>query len=338
MRKIMDVAWTPNRGWIENANISRLMGRLGFPLDESRPAEAWERARAFIRATQDDPPWFWAAAFEEIGMRWTRPYETVLETPRGNPWAEWFRGGETNIVLNCIDRHLEGERADSVALIAETEEGEARRFTYREMARDVGRTANALRSLGVSRGDCVACYMPMVAEVVFAMLATQKIGAIFIPIFSGYAAPAVRERLEDAEVKVLFTADGALRRGRAFPLKEQADRAVDGLPALAHQVVVRRLGEAIEAPMRSGRDLWWDELVASQGDDCPTESMGAMEPALMIYTSGTTGKPKGTVHSHAGCLAQMAKEIRYNFDLKDTDLFWWFSDIGWMMGPWEIVG
>ena len=178
----------------------------------------------------------------------------------------------------------------------------------------------------------------MVAEVVFAMLATQKIGAMFIPIFSGYAPPAVRERLGDAGVKVLFTADAALRRGQRVPLKTQADRAPRTSRACEHVVVVRRVGAQVECPMRPGRDRFYDELVAAQPAAARTRADAGDAPALMLYTSGTTGKPKGTVHTHAGCLAQMGKELLYNFDLQPSDVFFWFTDIGWMMGPWEIIG
>src|SRR5690606_6494299 len=192
---------------------------------------------------------------------WYREYETTLDTSRGNAWADWFIGGETNIALNCVDRHLgsgsvssgTGEtvpdplsRANQPALIAETEDGNVRQFTFAELAVQVNRVANALKSCGIEQGDTVACYMPMAAEVVFAMLATQKIGAIFIPVFSGYAPPALRERLEDAEVKVLFTADGSMRRGEPFSIKQQADKAVEGLECIQKVIVYRRIGEGLE--------------------------------------------------------------------------------------------
>jgi acetyl-CoA synthetase len=222
--------------------------------------------------------------------------------------------------------------------VAETEDGDVRSFTFAEVARQVGRVGNALKACGVQPGDTVACYMPMVAEVVFAMLATQKIGAIFIPVFSGYAPPALRERLDDAAVKVLFTADGSMRKGQPFALKSQADQAVDGLPHLQRVIVYRRIGRSLPCPMMDGRDLWWHEFVDGQDDACDTRAVPSLTPALILYTSGTTGKPKGTVHTHAGCLAQMGKELCYNFDVRPGDRFWWFSDIGWMMGPWEIIG
>ncbi len=333
-----DYVWTPDPKLVDEANITGFMRKMGFPVDPTSPAQVRDAARAFIRKSQTDIEWFWRNALEDLGFAWVRPYRQVLDRSRGNAWTDWFVGGETNIALNCVDRHAAGSNARNTALIAETEDGGVRRFTYRDLGTKVARTANALKALGVRRGDTVACYMPMVAEVVFAMLATQKIGAIFIPIFSGYAPAAVRERLLDAEAKLLFTADGSLRRGIPYSLKDQADQAMAGVPSLRHAIVLRRLAGAAACPMQPGRDHWWHEIVAGADAHCATESMPAMAPALMIYTSGTTGKPKGTVHTHAGCLAQMGKELRYNFDLKRSDRFWWFSDIGWMMGPWEIIG
>lgn len=331
-------SWTPDAETIDRANITQLMRRLGIDVDPHDPARVHAQARAFVRWTQDDPPAFWDAALQDMDVRWYTPYTTTVDLSRGPAWADWFVGGETNIALNCLDRHTGADRATTLALIAETEDGRVRQFTYAEAAQQVNQVANALRACGVQRGDTVASYMPMVAEVVWTMLATQKIGAIFVPIFSGYAAPALHERLVDADVRVLVTADGSTRRGQPFGLKAQADAAADGVSTLRHVIVYRRLGDALPCPMRDGRDHWWHTLVDAQPDTCETVSVPSMTPALMLYTSGTTGTPKGTVHTHAGCLAQMGKELRYNFDVRPGDRFWWVSDIGWMMGPWEIIG
>jgi len=338
MTQPLALCWSPSPRVIAEANVTRLMRKLGFAVNPADPAAVAREARRFVRRTQDNIEWFWENALGDLGVEWHRPYERLLDLSKGPEWADWFLGGELNLVQNCLDRHAAGPLCGQTALIAETEDGAVRTFTFGELSAEVSRVAGGLRALGVRRGDTVAAYMPMVAEVAIAMLAVQKIGAIFIPVFSGYAPPAVRERLVDAGVKVLFTADGGLRRGRAFPLKAQADEAVGGLPALRHVVVYRRLAKGIEAPMRPGRDVFWDDLVRGQAADAPTEPMPAMAPALVIYTSGTTGKPKGTVHTHAGCIAQMAKELGYHFDLKRSDRFFWLTDIGWMMGPWEITG
>ena len=333
-----DYVWTPNAQWIANANVRGLMQRAGFDVSPDDPVATAASARAFVRWTQAQLEPFWDAALRDMDVTWDTPYTRVLDRSRGNAWADWFVDGRLNIVRNCIDRHAASALADKTALIAETEDGQVRRYTFAQLDREVCKLASALRAMDVREGDRVASYMPMIAEVVIAMLAVQKIGAVFVPIFSGYAPPAVRERLQDAEVKVVVTADAALRRGARFALKPQADAAVDGLACVQHVLVVQRFADDVACSMRQGRDVFWHDALAGQPDAAPTASMAAMAPALMLYTSGTTGKPKGTVHTHAGCLAQMGKELFYNFDLKLSDVFWWFSDIGWMMGPWEIIG
>ena len=333
-----EYVWKPDARWIAEANVSRLMAKAGFDVSADDPEATAHSARAFIARTQRDLTWFWDLAVTDMGIAWQRPYERVLDTSGGHAFADWFVGGQTNIALNCVDRHAQGPAANRDALIAETEDGQVRRFSYKELASQVDALAAGLRRLGIAPGDRIACYMPMVAEVVVAMLATQKIGAIFVPIFSGYAPSAVRERLADASVSLVFTADGSYRRGQALPLKTALDEAIDGLACVQHVVVYRRTGEAVECPMRAGRDHTWEEVAAADSTSVPTAVMPALAPALILYTSGTTGKPKGTIHTHAGCLAQMGKELCYNFDLKSDDVFWWFSDIGWMMGPWEIIG
>lgn len=331
-----EFVWSPSKAWIEDANVTRLMRGAGFEVDASDVDKTLSTARAFVRKTQRDIAWFWERALSDMGMDWDVPYDQVLDLEKGPEFADWFVGGKCSIARNCVDRHATGPLANKVALIAEMEDSSVREFTYADVSQQVNAMASALSSIGVAPGDRVACYMPMVAEVVFAMLATQKLGAVFIPIFSGYAAPAVRERLEDAEVKVVFTADVSFRRGQQVPLKAQLDAAIDGLACITGVLVMRR-DENAECPMQVARDHFLSEY-ASATAPVPTRSMPAMAPALMLFTSGTTGKPKATVHTHAGCMAKMGSELCYNFDLKANDVFFWFTDIGWMMGPWEIIG
>lgn len=330
--------WQPDASWIATANVSRLMRKLGYAPEPDDLAATTRITRAFVQATQRDIEWFWRAALDDMGVVFSRPYHQLLDTSCGNAWADWFVGGELNIADNCIDRHALGPRKDKLALLAETEDGAVRSYTYAALHAEVCGLANAMEALGVRRGDRVACYLPMIAEVVVAMFATHKLGAIFIPIFSGYAPPSVRERIADASVKLVFTSDGSFRRGEPLALKASLDSAIDALACVEHVIVVRRVGGAFACPMRPGRDLFWEDALAGASPTRASLPMPSLAPALMLYTSGTTGKPKGTVHTHAGCLAQMGKEVLYNLDLRDSDLFWWFTDIGWMMGPWELIG
>ena len=320
-----DFVWQPSPELVDSANITRFMRK-----------HAIENARALVERSTREQEWFWDAVVEDLGIEFAKPYTAVRDTSRGIPWTEWYVGGKLNIAANCLDRHASGERADELALISEHEDGTVVSLTYNELAAEVDRCAAALDASGIRKGDRVAAYMPMTAEVVIQLLATLKIGAIFIPIFSGYAPAAVAERLRDAEAKLLFTAGSVQRRGKIAQIKESADDAVADAPSVA-TVVVARYTDA-DVPWTEGRDIGWDDFLALCTSGVSTEMVGSMEPAIILYTSGTTGRPKGTVHSHAGALVQIAKEVGYAFDMKPGDRFWWFSDIGWMMGPWMIIG
>jgi acetyl-CoA synthetase len=279
---------------------------------------------------------FWDVVLDDLGIEWYRPYDTTLDLSKGFPWARWFVGGRTNVVLNCLDRHATGPSASREALVAEAEDGTVVRMTYAELRREVGRAAACLRALGVKRGDRVGIYMPMVAEVVVALFACLQVGAVAVPVFSAFGAEALGVRLADAEAVALFTADAGLRRGKWVPIKEAADRALEIAPTVRHAIVLRRTKGAV--PWKSGRDLDWTEAVSEREPDLRTEVLDAEAKSMVLYTSGTTGKPKGTVHTHAGCLATMAKEVGYAFDVKAGDRFFWLTDVGWMMGPWEMIG
>jgi acetyl-CoA synthetase len=330
--------WRPSPEWIEHAHVSRLMRSLGFEVDSSGGPDHVQSVRDFVAKSADDIEWFWNAALRDMHVLWDTPYQALLDLTRGPAYADWFVGGKLNIARNCLDRHARSDFADQLALISETEDGQVKRWTYAELERDVSRLADALQHLGVKPGERIASYMPMIGEVAIAMFAAFKLGAVFVPIFSGYAPRAVRDRLEDGEVAVVFTSDAALRRGKAFALKAELDRAVAGVGCVRHVIVHQRSGSTVACPMQAGRDVYWKDALKGASDVVPSRSMPALAPALMLYTSGTTGKPKGTVHTHGGCLAQMGKELLYNFDLRPSDVFFWFTDIGWMMGPWELIG
>lgn len=319
-----EIVWQPTEDLIRSSNIGRFMQRHGLKTYE----ELITRSTAEIE-------WFWNAALKDLGISWYRPYEKVLDSSAGIPWTRWFIGGKTNIVYNCLDRHLPSF-SQKTAIIWEGEDGSVRRMSYGELHREVCRMANALKGLGLSRGDTVGLYMPICPEIVAAFYAALKLGLIVIPIFSGFASAPLASRLANAEAKLLITADASLRRGKIYPIKPEADAAAAHLPGLRHLIVVKHLGT--EIPWNPDRDLWYHELMTGQSERCETEHLDSEDYAMILYTSGTTGRPKGSVHTHGGCLAQVGKELGYHFDLKPDDRFFWLTDIGWMMGPWMIIG
>ena len=287
----------------------------------------YERAAA-------DPEAFWA---EWAGkLDWFEPWQTVLEWKA--PHAKWFVGGKLNAAYNCLDRHLSDARRNKAALIWEGEPGDARTYTYWDLHREVGKFANVLKSLGVVKGDRVGIYLPMIPEAVIAMLACARIGAAHSVVFGGFSAESVRDRMNDAEAKVLITADGGYRRGRVVPLKEASDRALEESPSVTSVVVVRR-GAGLHVPvhMKEGRDHWWDDLMQDAASECPAEPMDAEDLLYILYTSGTTGKPKGVVHTTGGYLTHVAATTELVFDIKDEDVYWCTADVGWVTGHSYIV-
>lgn len=325
------IVFQPDPAQAGRTRVGRLMKKVGAP--DARALHAWSVA---------DVGRFWDTALQDLGLAWYRPYSQVLDRSRGLPWTRWFVGGQTNIVLNCLDRHVvagpwgDGQRAETLALVAEADDGSVRRLTYAELRQQVNRAAGLLRDLGVKVGDRVGIYMPMVSEVVVAFFACLQVGAVAVPVFSAFGAEALAVRMRDAGACLLFTADGGFRRGEAVPILPNAQQAAGQCPSLRHLVVLRRTGGA--AALVPGRDLWWHEHVTPRAPDTATEVLDAEARSMLLYTSGTTGRPKGTVHTHAGCLATMVKEVGYAFDVHAGDRFFWLTDIGWMMGPWEMVG
>jgi acetyl-CoA synthetase len=306
-----------------------------FPPPEAVRAEALVNS-ASVYTDGADHERFWAEQAKEL--TWFEPWESVLEWEL--PFAKWFVGGKLNVAYNCLDRHVEAGRGDKVAYYFEGEPGDTRTITYAELLDEVGRCANALRSLGVERGDRVAIYMPMIPELPVAMLACARVGAAHSVVFGGFSADALRDRIEDAEARVLITADGGWRRGQPVRLKASADAALDGGAAsIEHVLVVRRLGDAAaDTVMAEGRDLWWHDVVAAQDPHCPAEAMDAEDLLFLLYTSGTTAKPKGIMHTTGGYLTQVAYTHKYVFDhVPERDVYWCAADIGWVTGHSYIV-
>jgi acetyl-CoA synthetase len=319
-----DFFWTPTSEYIDNANATRLMRAHGI-------ADYQE----LVGRSQQDPEWFWDAVVKDLGLEFTTPYTRVLDDSSGPAWPKWFVGGRVNLTHNCIDRHLP-EGAAAPAIVWEGEDGEVRTLNYSELAEGVARCANALRSLDVAQGDVVAVFMPMIPENIIAAYAIARIGAIYLPIFSGFGAPAISTRLNDSGAKVLVTADAFYRRGAKVPMKQIADEAVVGSPSVQRVIVYRRF---VDDPTPMGeRDLDWADAVGGAAAECPARDLDPETPVLIAYTSGTTGPPKGSVHVHGGLLVKVAAEAAYQTDVKQDDLLYWVTDMGWIMGPWEMVG
>ncbi len=327
------ILWHPTPAYVQRSRLYRLMQRhriADYP--------------ALYHRSIADLDWFCEAALEEMGIEWASPYTRVLDLSEGIQWPRWFVNGRLNLVHNCVDRHSRGPLADHPAIRWEGEDGAQRAFTYRQLHREVCHAAALLRRLGIQRGDRVAVFLPMIPEVAFITLACSKLGAIYTPIFSGFGAEAVATRMQDSEATVLVTADGFTRRGGLVPMKQVADEAADRCPTVRHLLVVRRTGCPVS--WHEGRDVWWQdlepgastELSTGEGEEVPTEAMAVEEPFMIIYTSGTTGRPKGTVHGHSGFPLKAAQDLALHFDLQPEDRLFWFTDMGWMMGPWEIMG
>ena len=312
--------------------IENLMGEGQiFPPPPEFAAQANATSEVYAEAAAD-PEAFWARLARER-ISWTKPFERTLEWDL--PFAKWFGGGELNISYNCLDRHVERGLGDKVAYHWIGEPGDTRTLTYADLLAEVSRAANALRELGVEKGDRVAIYMPMIPELPVAMLACARLGAAHTVVFGGFSAEALSDRINDAQAKVLITADGGWRRGKAVDLKTSADLALQSTPSITAALVVGRLGRT--APMVAGRDHWWHELVARQSDVCPPVPVESEQMLYLLYTSGTTAKPKGIIHTTAGYLLQTSYTHEIVFDVKPDDVYWCAADIGWVTGHSYIV-
>jgi acetyl-CoA synthetase len=293
-----------------------------------KDAAEYER---LYRRSLDDPEGFWGEVASEL--HWFKPWERVVEWQE--PFVKWFVGGQTNLSYNCLDYQIERGRGDKKAILWEGEPGDTRSYTYRELLTEVSKLANTLKGLGVAKGDKVAIYMPMIPQAVIAMLACARIGAVHSVVFGGFSSAALADRINDAQAKVVITADGGYRRGSVFALKPLVDEALERCKSVEHVIVVRR-GEN-EVQMQPGRDRWYHELMQSASEVCPAEPMDAEDPLFILYTSGSTGKPKGVLHTTGGYQTYTYLTVKYIFDLRDDDLYWCPADVGWITGHSYIV-
>ncbi|NBY59597.1 MAG: acetate--CoA ligase, partial [Synechococcaceae bacterium LLD_019] len=303
-------------------------------LSQSAAIGSMASYRQLVEEAEANPELFWGSHAKQE-LHWFSPFSQVLDWTNP-PFARWFEGGTTNISYNCLDRHLQGPRADKKALIWEGEPGDSRIFTYRQLHHEVCKAANALKALGVERGDLVALYMPMLPEAAIAMLACARIGAAHSVVFGGFSAEALRDRLNDGKAKMVITADGGFRKDKAVGLKLAVDDALSqGCESVQKVLVVQRTKQKVG--MQNGRDHWWHDSVDCQSSDCDAEPMNSEDRLFVLYTSGSTGKPKGVVHTTAGYNLWAHLTFKWIFDLKETDIHWCTADVGWITGHSYIV-
>jgi acetyl-CoA synthetase len=320
-----EIVWRPNADYIENARLTDFM--------KIHDIKSYDE---LMGKSTKDTAWFTEAVLDFLGIQFYEPYTKVLDLSRGIAWPQWCVGGKMNIIHNCLDKYIGTPTENQPAFIWEGEEGESKTVTYGELYRQVNQTANALRSLGLGKGDAIGLFMPMTPEIVIAFLAIAKIGGIILPLFSGYGVSAVVTRLVDADAKALFAADGFFRRGKPVAMKPIADQAAEQVPTLKHIIVLNRAG--IDTHMKEGRDLWWHNLIPGQSSEAETEITDAEDDIMVIYTSGTTGRPKGAVHTHCGFPVKSAQDMAFGTDIRPGQTIYWMTDMGWMMGPWLVLG
>ena len=317
--------WHPTSEYIKKAHLTEFM-RLHHI----------ETFPELLDRSTSDVAWFTEALIRYLDIQFQHPYSKILDLSSGTAWPKWCLDAKLNITSTCLDKHIGTKTENHPALIWEGEEGLTRTMTYGGLYRQVNQAANALRELGLGKGDAIGLYMPMTPEIVIAMLAIARIGGVILPLFSGYGVGALVSRLKDAGAKALFTADGFFRRGKPLIMKPIVDEAAIQVPSLRHIIVVKRL--SLPVPMHAQCDHWWHELISSQPETAEVEITDAEDVLMVIYTSGTTGTPKGAVHTHCGFPIKAAQDMAFGTDFHKDEIIYWVTDMGWMMGPWLVFG
>ena len=316
--------WHPTPELIAQSNLQRFVNKHGLgSYDE------------LMQRSTTDIAWFWDAVLRDLDIQFYKPYSSVLDLSEGKPWARWCVDGEMNVIHNMLDKYTGTPTDEKIAIKSETEDGTTRTLTYKELREEVNKMAGALRSLGLGKGDAIGVFMPMVPEIVIAMLAIIKIGGVFLPLFSGFGASAIVSRLRDADATALFTAAGTYRRGKFCAMKPIADEAGSQIPTMQHLLVLNQAGEWLLENLKTSSP---PRGLNCSFDEEPTERTSAEDPIMIIYTSGTTGKPKGAVHTHCGFPIKAAQDMWQGLDLHPDETLFWMTDMGWMMGPWEVFG
>ena len=333
-----EFVWHPTPELIAQSNLQRFI--------EKHHLGSYDE---LMRRSTTDIAWFWDTVLRDLDIQFYKPYSQIVDLGEGKPWPHWCVGGEMNIVHNLLDKYAGTEIDNQLAIKSEIEDGSTRTLTYKELREQVDAMAVALRGLGLGKGDAVGVFMPMMPEIVIAMLAIIKIGGVFLPLFSGFGASAIVSRLKDADAKALFAADGTYRRGKLCAMKPVADEAAAQIPTLKHLIVLQQkaVGEAVSFPTKAPREVnsspyrthsWRDLLRQTSNIEHQTSVTSAEDPMMIIYTSGTTGKPKGAVHTHCGFPIKSAQDMWQGLDLHPDETLFWMTDMGWMMGPWEVFG
>ncbi len=321
-----EIVWRPSRELVENSRLTGLIRALGARDYEDLNAKALEH-----------PAWFWDGLLRYLGCRFYRPYDRVMDESLGKPWTRWCVGGTTNAYLNCIEKHKGTPVWERPYIEWEGEDGRRRSLSYRAFDREAGRLGAALRALGVKRGDVVGLFLPMIPEVFVAFFACAKIGAINMPLFSGFGPAPIAARLNEAQARLVITSDGTWRRGKPSAMKAVLDQAAAETPSLEAVIVVDHMAGEVSLDMTAGRDHWWHELVAAQNAAAETEELPAEAPLTLAFTSGTTGKPKGIIQTHVGFVTKIALDLALMTDFREDDCFFWLSDFGWMVGALSAV-